>query len=81
MSREIVMMLADAYPKTLKPLLMEESAEAMFTDFVRYKDEPDAMIALIVFEASWAGFSRIMAEEGMKEVMGMISADFQQEWA
>jgi len=81
MSREIVNLLCETFPKVLKPFIADQFNEAIFTDMHTFMDEPNAMIALITFEQSWAGFAEIMTHQAMLEMMETVLSRFQNEMA
>lgn len=81
MSHKIIALLSETFPKVLMPVLRDQFAEAMHTDMMVYRDEPHAMIAIIAFEQSWAGFAEVMADMSLMEVMGMMMESFREDWA
>ena len=81
MSREIVNLLCETFPKILKPVIEKQFNEAIFTDMHTFMDEPNAMIALIAFEQSWAGFAEIMTHQAMMDMMETVLSRFQEDMA
>jgi len=80
MSREIVNLLCETFPKVLKPFIADQFYEAINTD-MHYFDEPHAMIAIITFEQSWAGFAEIMTHQAMMDMMNTILSKIQDDMA
>jgi len=81
MSREIVNLLCETFPKVLKPVIEKQFNKAIFTDMHTFMDEPNAMIALIAFEQSWAGFAEIMTHQAMMDMMETVLSRFQEDMA
>lgn len=81
MSHKIIALLSETFPKILMPVLREQFAEAVHTDMVLYRDEPHAMIALICYEANWAGFAEVMADMSLQEMFSMMEEAFSEKWA
>jgi hypothetical protein len=80
MSREIVNLLCQTFPKILQPFMEKQFNQAIITD-MHYVDEPHAMIALIIFEQSWAGFAEAMTHQAMMDMMDIALSKFQEDMA
>ena len=86
MSREVVIMLSEMSP-LLKNWIESEFHKAIHKDFHEFTDEPHAMIGLIIFEQSIAGFAKELADGAMEalfeqlqnQLLG-ITNDMLKEW-